>query len=211
MNLPAKHFPGQRHDVIIHANQTSGNYWLRLATGNCARAPTHRPAQMGAILHYEDADNSEPTTTGVAMRTGCDDETNLTPFVYNEVPADIMPQEPMDVGSVQNNSTENLFRWTIDGSTFRIDWNQPSLKTVLEGGTDYGNTSNVYEIETKHDVSILHLLPSSLTQKVANLFRSGTFGGSQILAASPILSIFTATISTLWARALAHGTAILQS
>lgn len=144
---------GQRHDVVIHANQTSGNYWLRLATGGCARAPTHRPAQMGAILHYEDANDAEPTTTGVTMRTGCEDETNLVPFVYNEVPADIMPQEPLDVASVQDATTENLFRWTIDGSTFRVDWNQPSLKTVLEGSIEYGNNTNVYEIKTKNNVS----------------------------------------------------------
>lgn len=108
---------------------------------------------MGAILHYDTADDSEPESTGVTMRTGCDDETNLVPFVPNTVPRSIVPQKELALNHVQDESTDNLFRWTIDGTPQIVNWNQPSLKTTLENGQDYGNNSNLYEIKTKDDVS----------------------------------------------------------
>jgi hypothetical protein len=146
---------GQRYDVIINANQTASNYWARISLGTQCGGNNilEKPLQLGAILHYEGADNAEPTTTGVEMRNDCIDETNLVPFVPNTVPSSIVPTEELAITSKQDNSTDNLFRWFIDDSTHVVNWSQPSLKTTLENGVDYGNNSNIYEIETKDNVS----------------------------------------------------------
>ncbi|KAF2274576.1 uncharacterized protein EI97DRAFT_102769 [Westerdykella ornata] len=142
---------GQRYDVVINANQTVGNYWARVAVGtDCGdNEIIDAGIPMGAILQYEGAPDAEPTSTGVEMRTSCVDETNLVPFVPNTVPSSIVPQNELALNHVQDATTNNLFRWTIDGSPQVVNWTQPSLKTTLEQGPDYGNHSNVYEIATK--------------------------------------------------------------
>jgi hypothetical protein len=146
---------GQRYDVIINANQTVGNYWARVSIGtDCGdNSILEDNIPLGAILHYEGADNAEPTGTGETMRTHCLDETNLVPFVPNTVPSSIVAQDELALNHVQDESTENLFRWTIDGSTQIVNWTQPSLKTALENGPDFGNNSNIYEIPTRDNVS----------------------------------------------------------
>jgi len=108
---------------------------------------------LGAILHYDGAPTTgNPTSTGVTMRTSCDDEatSNLVPFVPNQVPTSIVgdaPNHKMTLNSFSNASQNNLFRWTIDGNPFVIDWNNPSLETVLAGSKNFGPNENVYTME----------------------------------------------------------------
>lgn len=84
------------------------------------------------------------------MKTDCVDETNLTPFVPNTVPQSIV-QSPgeLDLNHHQNSSDNFLFRWLIDGTPQVVDWNQPTLKTVLENGIPNGGNLNVHEMPTK--------------------------------------------------------------
>jgi hypothetical protein len=129
---------------------------MRVGLGTkCARNQilNSNPAiSLGAILHYEDAVDAEPTTTGVALLDHCDDETNLVPFVPNTVPSTIIPQDLLDLGTTRE-QPENFFRWTINNDYHRVNWSQPSLKTVLENGNDFGPHSNVLHIQTKDNVS----------------------------------------------------------
>ncbi|KAF2002818.1 multicopper oxidase [Amniculicola lignicola CBS 123094] len=144
---------GQRYDVVFTANQNIGNYWFQVGLGACNRnafPATGRP--MGAILHYADAPDANPTSTGVTLETGCLDmpSASLVPFVPNTVPSSVIPAaRELDLNNVVNAAQNNLFRWTIDGSTHIVNWNEPSLQTALLGETDYGANSNVYEIPTK--------------------------------------------------------------
>ncbi|KAF1831516.1 hypothetical protein BDW02DRAFT_505119 [Decorospora gaudefroyi] len=145
---------GQRYDVVIKASETIDNYWFRVAIGtDCGRNNiVGSGKQLGAILHYEGAStSSNPTsTTTVTMRTSCDDEqsSNLIPFVPNTVPTSVVNNnnQPIDVNSFSNSSQNNLFRWLIDGTPFIIDWNNPSLETVLNGAQTFSPTENVYTI-----------------------------------------------------------------
>jgi len=146
---------GQRYDVVITANQTVNNYWFRVSVGTAcgSNAMTSSGKVLGAILHYDGAPTTgNPTSTGVAMRTSCDDEatSNLVPFVPNQVPTSIVgdaPNHKMTLNSFSNSSQNNLFRWTIDGNPFVIDWNNPSLETVLAGSKNFGPNENVYTME----------------------------------------------------------------
>lgn len=142
---------GQRYDVVINANQTDDNYWFRVSVGtDCGR--NSFPAtgiQMGAVLHYANASNANPTTqTNVTMKTSCDDEdsSKLIPFVPNSVPPSVVgtPGE-LQIQSTQNQTT-NLFRWLVEGTPHIVDWNNPTLETVLAGSTNYGVNSNVHEM-----------------------------------------------------------------
>ncbi|KAF2131518.1 multicopper oxidase [Dothidotthia symphoricarpi CBS 119687] len=141
---------GQRYDVIINANQTSGNYWFQVAVGACgSNSISTAGVQLGAILHYSDAPDTQPTSTGVTLRTACVEEStkNLVPFVPNEVPASVVgTADQLTVNNFQDPNKDNLFRWLIDGTPHVVDWNNPSLETVLAGSTNFGNNSNVHEM-----------------------------------------------------------------
>jgi FtsP/CotA-like multicopper oxidase with cupredoxin domain len=141
---------GQRYDVVINANQTVDNYWLRISvgTGCNANAMTTSGKTLGAILHYDGASTTdEPKSTGVAMRTTCVDEENLVPYVPNQVPTDIVAKsEKLEMNFFQDTTKNNLFRWTIDGTPHIVDWNNPSLETSLAGSREFGPNGNVHEM-----------------------------------------------------------------
>ncbi|KAI6165261.1 laccase [Pisolithus thermaeus] len=53
-------FPGQRYSVVVTANQTVGNYWIRASADLLNR--TFEGGLNSAILRYEGADDEDPTT-----------------------------------------------------------------------------------------------------------------------------------------------------
>jgi FtsP/CotA-like multicopper oxidase with cupredoxin domain len=146
---------GQRYDVIISANQTVGNFWFRVMPGTaCGRnAITTKNLPMGAIVHYDGAPDSNPTsTTSVVMRTTCVDEptASLVPFVPNEVPQSVVGTAGnININSFADPAQNNLFRWLIDGSTHIVNWNDPTLETILSGSQDFGPNSNVKSMQQK--------------------------------------------------------------
>ncbi|KAF2791621.1 multicopper oxidase [Melanomma pulvis-pyrius CBS 109.77] len=139
---------GQRYDVIINANQTAGNYWLRVSPGCGKNKIQDAGVPLGAILHYSGAPEGNPNSTGVTMRTTCNDETNLVPFVINQVPRSVVPAaRELALNRFVDQSQNFLFRWTLNGSTQIVNWETPSLQTALEGKSNYGNNSNVHEMK----------------------------------------------------------------
>jgi FtsP/CotA-like multicopper oxidase with cupredoxin domain len=145
---------GQRYDVIITANQTVDNYWFRVSPGTAcgSNAIAGKGIPLGAVLHYNGASDANPTSnTNVAMRTTCVDEStsNLVPFVPNQVPTSVVGQaEEIDLNYFQDATKNNLFRWTLDGTSHIVDWNNPTLETILAGSKDFGANSNVHSMQT---------------------------------------------------------------
>jgi FtsP/CotA-like multicopper oxidase with cupredoxin domain len=147
---------GQRYDVVITANQTVDNYWFRVSPGTACGGnsiiASGKP--LGAILHYDGASTTALPTfqSSVTMRTSCDDEasSNLIPFVPNTVPTSVMGEvtnHKMEVNSFSDPTKNNLFRWLIDGTPHIVNWNNPTLETVLAGSKDFGPNDNVYTME----------------------------------------------------------------
>jgi FtsP/CotA-like multicopper oxidase with cupredoxin domain len=143
---------GQRYDVIINANQTADNYWFRVQPGSCgSNNIIKKGVPMGAILHYSGAGSGNPTSTGVTMRTTCVDEStsDLVPFVPNQVPSSVVGQAgKIDLNYFQDSTKNNLFRWLIDGTPHVVNWNDPTLETILSGSTNFGSNSNVHSMQS---------------------------------------------------------------
>ncbi|KAF9696035.1 hypothetical protein EKO04_006232 [Ascochyta lentis] len=145
---------GQRYDVMINANQTADNYWFRVAVGtDCgSNAMIASGVQMGAILSYSGASSSNPTSTGVAMRTACVDEktSDLVPFVPNTVPSSVTGSAgKLELGFSQA-APANLVRWLIDGTPMIVDWNNPTLETTLAGSNNFYANANIHEMSTSN-------------------------------------------------------------
>ncbi|KAI0297808.1 laccase [Multifurca ochricompacta] len=82
-------FAGQRYSVILHANQSIGNYWIR-ALPNISGANYTNLTNL-AILHYDRAPNQNPLTdptTDIPTSVLALNETDLHPLVPQSVPGE---------------------------------------------------------------------------------------------------------------------------
>ncbi|KAL6703270.1 laccase, multicopper oxidase, benzenediol:oxygen oxidorectuctase [Coniothyrium glycines] len=147
---------GQRYDVVFTANQTVSNYWFRVNPASdqgCGRNNINGKVTTGAILHYDGAPDTNPTSTGITLRTSCNDEdsSKLLPFVPNTVPSSIVAaaqNQKLAVDHFQNASNANLFRWLVSGTPHIVDWNNPTLETVLAGSDAFSGSPNMQVLPT---------------------------------------------------------------
>ena len=126
---------GQRYDVIFTADQDVGNYWMR----SDVQAPCSNVTNgldVKGIVHYEGADDAEPNSQAYTYRPECIDEApeNLVPIVpWNAgQSADTIDK---DVVIVPNGGNPNLFKWTLSGTAFFSQWNDPTLQSIYDDGT----------------------------------------------------------------------------
>lgn len=143
---------GQRYDVIINANAKVDNYWLRVGTGNAGSDPSQacdgpnaNEGNIKAIFRYNGAKTANPTSTGKALPTGCQDDAGpIVPYVSTTVPNGL-PKD-FEVGFTPADSNGNVVQWLVNNSAIDIDWNKPTLKYVEDGSKSYPANDNVFEI-----------------------------------------------------------------
>ncbi|PQE09705.1 putative Laccase-2 protein [Rutstroemia sp. NJR-2017a BBW] len=135
---------GQRYDIVVTANAAPGNYWLR-AGWQSACSTNALPANMTGIIRYDASSKADPTSVStVTVSTSCLDEplASLVPFL------------PMDVtvGSVITSTLSNIFvpyaEWTFNGSSLLLNWTDPTLLTILDGGNIWPTPYNVIPISS---------------------------------------------------------------
>lgn len=69
---------GQRYDVVIHANQTAGNYWFRAdVAGDCFSANT---GAGRAIWTYSGQELATPSTSPFSEPSVCAEPTQVSPY-----------------------------------------------------------------------------------------------------------------------------------
>ena len=103
---------GQRYDIIIEANATPGDYWLR-AGWQTACAANGNAGGITGIIRYDNSSTSDPTTTGLSVDTFCGDEAlaNLVPHVALNV-GNYGPMTIEELGF----SFGSYFEWTVNSS-----------------------------------------------------------------------------------------------
>ncbi|KAF9728360.1 hypothetical protein PMIN02_008335 [Paraphaeosphaeria minitans] len=142
---------GQRYDVVINANQTVGNYWLRVDTGGGAcDGPNLMQGQIRGIFRYEGADEENPDSEATSqLSTGCEDEKSLVPWVKTKVPQ-TTPQE-MEV-KFSNTIVEgaNLVQWLIGDSPMHLNISNPSIQQISHNGGNFTKPENTYAIGQAH-------------------------------------------------------------
>lgn len=155
---------GQRYSVVVEANQTVDNYWIRapMTARVVGTAPTNwatDSANVNAVLHYEGAPDAEPTTDIPAL-TG----TNL-------VESDLVPAEnPAAPGLPVAGGVDKVFNlvfttaennvtghgWRINGVQY-IPPTTPTLLSILSGArnsSDFGTNENTLIIDKGDTVEI---------------------------------------------------------
>jgi FtsP/CotA-like multicopper oxidase with cupredoxin domain len=134
---------GQRYDVIVEANATPGDYWLR---GQWVEAcmTNSNPDSITGIVRYDNSSTADPTTTSsVTTAQSCGDE----PY------ASLVPHVAIDVGTISSTNTESLsfkfdtyFKWTLNDSSLLLDWATPTLDRVLDGNLTWPTEYNIVSV-----------------------------------------------------------------
>ncbi|KAJ7066264.1 laccase 3 [Mycena amicta] len=119
-------YAAQRLSIVLHANQTVDNYWIRAPPmgGSPANNPNYNPSLTLAILRYEGAPAVEPTTVdtpGLAMDDG------LMHPIASEGPGKL-GSGPPDLAVTLNIAQPNLPFFDING----ISYQSPSLPVLLQ-------------------------------------------------------------------------------
>ncbi|KAL8766424.1 MAG: hypothetical protein Q9209_006800 [Squamulea sp. 1 TL-2023] len=151
----------QRTDVIVKGTgKPTDVYWMRskLSTGGCA-APANQPLALAAI-YYEKANTtgvpSPNSTAQIDTTDPCanDDLSKQVPSM-KMTPSESPRVITMNVG-VGRNATGNL-EWTINGQTFRGNYNNPLLLAAKQGNLSYASHPewNVYNVGTSSAVRVV--------------------------------------------------------
>ena len=138
-------FIGQRYDIVINADQPIANYYMRLTPSSGCSNITN--PDLTAILHYDGADNSLPTSTPyIPPNMVCEDETGLVPIVErNAGPFSFSTGMDITIDEAML-ASEGIFSWNVNGTSFKIDWDDPTLLKVENHDNSYPADYNVVEL-----------------------------------------------------------------
>ena len=146
---------GQRYDVIVDASLASDNYWFRAATQTCGN---NANTDIKAIFNYDDVAVANPNTTAWTGPTfTCTDESGLVPFIAKSVDNSTFVFESSDTFTVNIPvKVNNLFTWSINGTSILVDWEKPTLEYVNNGTMDsIPAATDVYSLPNANEVRIL--------------------------------------------------------
>lgn len=136
---------GQRVDVVVEANASPGNYWLRAGwISNCAN--NANAEGMTGIVRYDGDSQDDPTSVStVTPSTSCLGEPNNL-----AVPALSLDVENFGGGTTRENlgfTFDEYFKWTINTSSLLLDWGNPTLEKIFAGEDIFPTEYNVVAIE----------------------------------------------------------------
>ncbi|KAJ7683763.1 putative laccase 1d precursor [Mycena rosella] len=119
-------YAAQRISLILHANQTVDNYWIRAPPtgGSAANNPNFNPNLTLAILRYEGAPAVEPTTVNVP---GAKMDDGLMHPIASEHPGQL-GSGPPDFAMTLNIAQPNAPFFDING----VSYLSPSLPVLLQ-------------------------------------------------------------------------------
>lgn len=130
---------GQRYDVVVEADQSIGNYYLRtIPAPACTFNANDGLHTANAYISYAGAPNTLPSTYGNATLTSptCDDEplASLVPIVPTSVDSTGFAAQfsslPVDLKAATLASGERVFLWYLNSISQDIDWSRPTISEV---------------------------------------------------------------------------------
>jgi FtsP/CotA-like multicopper oxidase with cupredoxin domain len=137
---------GQRYDIIITANATADNYWMR-AIAQTACSDNDNPDNIKGIIRYDSTSTDDPVSTAWsdASTDSCDDEDMSLLVPYLAIAASDSPDEEDDFSVVIDN-TGNGVLWEMGTASFVNQWDYPTVLQAYEGNDTWGSAQEVYQL-----------------------------------------------------------------
>lgn len=124
---------GQRYEVIITANQTAGNYWLRAEAEYVGCYSANQGTGLG-IATYAGVAAGTPTTSATYTNGGnCLEPSPLTPWVQNQVgdEAEFIAQATaLDItfeSSTLQTNNQSIVVWGLNFTAITVSWEYPVI------------------------------------------------------------------------------------
>ncbi|KAL5355247.1 Cupredoxin [Aspergillus floccosus] len=152
---------GQRYDVIVTAKDlTDGNFWLR-AIPQEACSETSAVDNIKGIVRYNRSSTAEPTTSAWSYTDSCADESssNLVPWL----PVNALDSATVASEEVAVQVTDNALLWTMNKTSFRTQWEYPTLLQVAEGNNTWTKKQRVIHLP-QADKWVCMIVHSSFAQ-----------------------------------------------
>lgn len=141
---------GQRYDVVITANQTSGNYWFRANAASACQSANSNP-NAKAIFSYANTPGGNPSSSAFSEPNDCNEpsDAQLIPWVKNTVDSTAFMQQvkELDVDFSQEQTTTNgkqVVVWSMNMTGIQIKWDKPTMKYVKDGKAN--NIPKLYNV-----------------------------------------------------------------
>lgn len=145
---------GQRYDVIITAKDlVSGNFWLR-AIPQEACSETGAVDNVKGIIRYDNSSTADPTTSVYSYTDLCagEDASNLVLYLPLNASDTYTYGEDEEV-AVQ--VTDNALLWTMHKTSFRTEWENPTLMQVANGSTSFHCQATCHPTAASRPMGIL--------------------------------------------------------
>jgi FtsP/CotA-like multicopper oxidase with cupredoxin domain len=151
---------GQRTDVLVTANagDSKSAWWMR-SNISTACTESNQPNALAAIF-YSQADQTKAPTSAAWNApdpgTCANDDLSLTVPYYSIAAA--TPSKTMVIDSIVN--ATGSFLWRLDGTSARVDYNDPVLLLAEQGNYTYPDEWNVKNFGTNTTVRVVVNNPS---------------------------------------------------
>jgi len=136
---------GQRYDVIVEANATPGDYWLR---GGWLTAcdPNNNAPNITGIVRYDPSSTAELTSTGIVPGSNCGDEplASLVPHLASSV-GNYSGITEEDLGIVFG----NVATWTLNSSSLYLNWSDPTNLRIAHSQSVFPTDYNVIPLDVR--------------------------------------------------------------
>lgn len=137
---------GQRYEVIVTANATADNYWMR-AIAQLACSDNDNPDNIMGIIRYDNTSTADPTSTVTANAAvdECIDEpyANLVPYLAMDASDSADVEEDF---SVTVYSSADRFYWSMGNISFFNDWGYPTVQQIMDGNATWTEEQNVFSL-----------------------------------------------------------------
>jgi FtsP/CotA-like multicopper oxidase with cupredoxin domain len=138
---------GQRYDVVIHANQTAGNYWFRAESQtSCFSSDAHAGR---AIWTYSGVSAGTPTTSAYYEPNDCM-EPPMSPYWRQPVPAASFQNtlNTKTTNAVVTPDGNSMVVWALNNPIW-VDYADPTLGYLMDSNTSYPKTYNVIDLNAE--------------------------------------------------------------
>ncbi|KAK2625165.1 hypothetical protein QTJ16_005534 [Diplocarpon rosae] len=136
---------GQRYDIVLSASASSGDYWIR-AIPQVACSDNDSADNIMGILRYDSTSTADPTTSAYTYTDTCNDEdmSTLVPYLSKTVSTEDLD----DDFAVTVGKSDSVFKWYMAGTTFEVEWANPTLLQIYNEETNWTTSSHVIELPT---------------------------------------------------------------
>jgi hypothetical protein len=137
---------GQRHDVIITANQTAGNYWFRVEPASECRYTNKFYGR--AIWTYDSVPVATPTTLPASFVSECI-EPVPSPYWKQPVPSSTFSSATnttLNVGLTNAQvlpGGDTMVVWALNYTSINVAWEMPTLSYAMSGNYSFPGRYNV--------------------------------------------------------------------